>query len=199
MLLCTTYLQCSDLDNALQCPSLYTEDNINCGRLEKSLAVGGGATGSGGTRGGGATGLSARVEGGFLTERENVRAAVFVVSETPSDEVLGVGGETRSSSHFSVASTPTFQLPRQQTVSSSLSQFSNRCGKSSTKDFTFVSPLTRGLAGKETSVACRIVFCSRMEAWERLCPNGCACVCVCVCVCEQEIENSECVVKKAEW
>lgn len=57
--------------------------------LEKSLAVGGGATGGSGTRRGGATRLSAWVEGRILTEREDVGSAVFLVSETPSDEVLG--------------------------------------------------------------------------------------------------------------
>ena len=54
-------------------------------------------------------------------------------------------------------------------------------GSGSGCGYTFVSALTRGLAGNETSVARRIVFCSRMEAWDKLCPKGC-CTCVCVCV-----------------
>ena len=38
---------------------------------------------------------------------------------------------------------------------------------------TFASCDTVGLGGKSTVLAFNIVFCSKMDAWERLCPNGC--------------------------
>lgn len=38
---------------------------------------------------------------------------------------------------------------------------------------TLASWDTMGLAGNSTSVAFRIVFSSKMAAWDKLCPNGC--------------------------
>lgn len=38
---------------------------------------------------------------------------------------------------------------------------------------TFASAVATGLLGKSTPVAFNMVFCSRMLAWDKLCPNGC--------------------------